>query len=200
VLKDIVSQQSFEFAAHPGGNRALSINGPGEHRAAIDVLDEAGECGGIARAEFAGRDGGVEKVLGFLAKRAELREGDGVEVGVGEIDLEISEAVGHSVGSGREGGALDVKLDESFERRFIFGAGGGELLRDGAGGCAAHGQEQATLGAEALDEGSGHDAGFLGDVGKSELCGAAALHDAGGGGEDLLVGSFARSRAHSGGL
>ncbi len=162
------------------------------------MLDEAGEFGGVAGAKVAGGDGGVEELLRFLAEGAELGEGDGVEVGVGEVDLEIGEAVGHGLGSGREGGALDVELDEGLEWRCVFGAGGGELLRDGGGRGAAEGEEQAALGAEALDEGGGNDTGFLCDIGEGELGGAAALHDAGGGGEDLCVGGLAGAGAHDG--
>ncbi len=190
----------MEVATDPGGDGALSIDGPGEHGAAVDVLDEAGEFGGVAGAEFAGGDGGVEELLRFLAEGAELREGDSVEGGVGEIDLEIGEAVGHSFGSGGEGGAFDVELDEGFERRCVFGAGGGELLLDGAGGGAAEGEQKAALGAETLDKRGGNDAGFLGDVGEGELRGAAALHDARGGGEDFIVGGLAGARAHGGAL
>src|SRR5229473_6312075 len=148
-------EEGLEVAADPGGDRALSIDGPGKHGAAVDVLDEARELGGVAGAKFAGGDGGVEELLRFVAEGAELREGDGVEVGVGEIDLEIGEAVGHGFGGGREGGAVGVELDERFERGFVLGAGGGELLRDGAGGGAAGGKEQAALGAKALDERGG---------------------------------------------
>src|ERR1700730_11478424 len=35
--KDIVRQQGLELTADPGGHRALSIDGPGEHRAAVKV-------------------------------------------------------------------------------------------------------------------------------------------------------------------
>jgi len=189
-------EECGEVAADPGGDGALSIDGPGKHGAAVDVLDEAGERGGVAGAKFAGGDGGVEELLRFVAEGAELSESDGVEVGVGEIDLEIGEAVGHGFGGGREGGAVGVELDEGFERGFVLGAGGGELLRDGAGCGAAEGQEQAALGAKALDERGGNDAGFPGDVGEGELRRAATLHDAAGGGEDLLVGGLAWARAH----
>lgn len=189
-------EEGFEIAANPGGDGALPIDGPGEHGAAVDVLDEAGEFGGVTGAEFAGGNGGVEELSRFLAERAELRKGDGVEIRVGEIDLEIGEAVGHGFGSRGEGGAFCVEADEGFEGGVVFGAGGGELLRDGAGCGAAHGEEQAAFGAEPLDERGGNDAGFLGDVDEGELRGAAALHDARGGGEDFGVGGLARARAH----
>ena len=182
--------------ADPDGHGTLPIDGPGKHGSAVEVLDESGELGGIAGAEFADGDGGIEELLRFVAEGAELLEGDSVEVGVSEIDLEIGEAVGHGFGSGCESGAFGVELDESFERGFVFGAGGGELLRDGAGSGAAEGEEQAAFGAEALDECGGNDAGFLGDVGEGDLSGAAALHDAGSGREDVFVGSLAGARAH----
>ncbi len=189
-------EEGFEVAADPGGDGALSIDGPGEHGAAVDVLDKACELGGVAGTEFAGSDGFVEELLRFVAEGAELRESDGVEVGIGEIDLEIGEAVGHGLGSGREGGAFCVELDEGFEGGVVLGAGGGELLGDGAGRGAAKREEQAALGAEALDERGGNDAGFLGDVDEGELRGAAALHDTRGGGEDFGVGGLAWARAH----
>jgi hypothetical protein len=44
--------------------------------------------------ECAGSDGFVEKFCCFGANDAELGQGDSVEVGIGEIDLEIGEAVG----------------------------------------------------------------------------------------------------------
>jgi hypothetical protein len=162
------------------------------------VLDQARELSSIAGAEFAGSDGFVEELFRLGADGAELREGDGVELGIGQIDLEISEAVRHCFRSGSEAGAIGVKLDKSFEGRGVFGADGGELLRDCGGSSAAHGQEQAALGAEALDERSGDDASFLGDVSEGQLRGAAPLHDAGGGGEELFVGGFAWAWAHFG--
>src|SRR6267154_1510203 len=143
ALENIVGQERFKVATDPGGNRALSINGPGEHRPAVEVLDEPGQSGGVAGAEFAGSDRFVQEFLRFLAQGAELRKCDGVEVRVGEIDLEISEAVGHGLGSRREGGALDVEFDERFKCRFILGARGRELLRYGGGRTAAEGEEQA---------------------------------------------------------
>ena len=76
----------------------------------------------------------------------------------------------------------------------MAGTYSGELLRNAARRGAAHGQQQAAFGAEALNEGRGNDAGFFGDVGKGELRGAAALHDAGGGGEELFVRGFSRAR------
>ena len=78
----------------------------------------------------------------------------------------------------------------------MFGAGVGELPRDCGWGCAARGQEQAALGAEALDQCGGNDAGFLGDVGEGELRGTAALHDAAGCSENFFVRGFAGARAH----
>jgi hypothetical protein len=75
---------------------------------------------------------------------------------------------------------------------------GGELLRDAAWSRAAHGEEQAAFRAEALNERGGNDPSFFGHVRQRELCGAAALHDAGGGGEDFFVGSLARTGAHGG--
>ena len=160
------------------------------------MLDQASELSGVALAEFAGGGGFVEEFLRLLADDAELRESDGVEVGVGQVDLEIGETIGHGIGRGGEGGAVHVQFDEGLERRGVLGAGGCEFLRDGGRSGAAHGEEQAALGAEALDECRGNHAGFLGNVGEGELGGAAALHDAGGGGKDLFVGGFARARAH----
>jgi len=78
----------------------------------------------------------------------------------------------------------------------VPGPGGGELLGDASGCGTAHGQQEATLGAEALDERRGNHASFLGNVSESELRRAAALHDAHGGGEDFFVGSLARPRRH----
>src|SRR5258707_426505 len=82
-------EEGLEVATDPGADGALPVHGPGEHGAAVDVLDEAGEFGGVTVAEFAGGDGFVQELLCLLAEGAELREGDRVEVGVGEIDLEI---------------------------------------------------------------------------------------------------------------
>src|SRR4030088_1425771 len=94
ATNNIAGQEGLKVATDPGGNGTLSINGPGEHRAAVQVLDEPGEPRGVAGAEFAGRDGFVQEFLRFLAEGAELRKSDGVEVRIGKIDLEISEAVG----------------------------------------------------------------------------------------------------------
>ena len=80
----------------------------------------------------------------------------------------------------------------------MFGAGGGELLRDCGRSGAACGEEQAALGSEALDERGGDDASFLGDVSEGQLRRATPLHDASGGGEELFVGGFAWAWAHIG--
>lgn len=78
----------------------------------------------------------------------------------------------------------------------MLGAGVGKLLWDGRGSSAAHGQEQAALGAKPLDERGRDDASFFRDVSERELRGAAALHHTRGGGLDLFVGGFAGARAH----
>ena len=160
------------------------------------MLDEAGELGGVAGAEFAGGDGLIEELFRLGANGPELGEGNGVEVGIGEVNLQVGEAVGYGFGSGGEGRAIGVEFDEGFERRGMFRAAGGELLRDGRGGGATHGEQQTAFGAEALDQRGGNDASFAGDLGEGELRGTEALHDAHGGGEDLLVRGLARARAH----
>ena len=160
------------------------------------MLEEAGELGGVAGDEFACGDGVVEELARFAADGFELREGDSVEFGIGQVDLEVGEAVGHRLGRGGEAGAIDKAFNQGFERRFESGAGGGEL-RGHAGRRGFHsGEKQSALGAEALDERGGDDAGFFGDVGEPDFRRTQALHDAGGGGEDFSVGSFAGAWGH----
>jgi hypothetical protein len=78
----------------------------------------------------------------------------------------------------------------------VLSACSGKLSRDGAWGGAAHSQQQPALGAEALDQRRRHDSSLLSNIGQGELRRAAALHNAAGGGENLLVRSFARAGAH----
>ena len=130
-------QQGFQFAADPRSNRALAINGPGEHGATVEVLDQTGQLRGIAFPKFSRGDGFLEKFSSFLANGEELRESDGVEFRVSKINLEVGQAVGHGFGRGRERSAFRVQLDERREGRFVFCAGGRELLWNTTWGGAA---------------------------------------------------------------
>jgi hypothetical protein len=69
----IRSEQGLERAANPRGERPLAIDGPVEHGAAVDLLEEASEFSGVAGLEFAGSEGSVEK-LPFGANGGELRQ------------------------------------------------------------------------------------------------------------------------------
>jgi len=66
-------------------------------------------------------------------------------------------------------------------QKIIDGGRGGELFRNTTGSSAAGGQQQAPLGAEALDQRRRHDTRFLGDVRQGKVHRAAALHHAHGG-------------------
>ena len=70
------------------------------------------------------------------------------------------------------------------------------MTGDGRGPGFAVGEEQVPLSAETLDQSSGDDTGFFCDVGEGEARRAEALHDAGGGSEEFLVGGFAGARGH----
>jgi hypothetical protein len=172
----------------------LAIDGPSEHRAAVGVLDEASELGGVAGVQFTGCDRFIKQPFCFDPDRLELLERDGVEVRIRQIVLQPGKPVGHGFGGGCKGSAIGVNLDESFQRRFVLGTRGRELLRNAAGPGVRQRKEQATLGAETLNERRGDDSGFFGDVGEGELRRTAALHDARGSGKDLMVRSFAWAR------
>jgi len=190
------AKKRLEVATDPVGHRAFAVDGPSEHGTTIDVLDETSELGGIALAEFAGRNRFIENLARFIPDSAELRESDGVKVRVGQIDLQIGQAVGHGFRCWRERSAFRVKLDQSFEVGRVLCARRGKLLRHRGRSGSAQGQEQPALGAKALNESGGNDAGFFGDVGKGQFRRAEALHDARGGGQNLFVGGFARARGH----
>jgi hypothetical protein len=190
------AEEGFKILADPVGESSLAEDGPVERGAAVDLLDEAGEFGGVAGDEFAGGEGGVEEFARFFAHGFKLRESDGVEFGIGEINLQVSETVGHGLRSGGEAGAVHEELDQCFQRRGVFGAGCGELFDYGGWSGFHGGEKQGALGAEALDERSGNDAGFLGDVSEGDLRGTEALHDAPGSGEDFGVGGFAGAGRH----
>src|SRR5438874_185585 len=104
-------KKDFDVAPDPRGNRAYPVDGPGEHGAAVDVLNKPGQLAGFALAELASGNGLVEKLLGLVPKSAELRESDGMKLRVGQINLEVGEAVGHSLGSGSKSGAFCIQLD-----------------------------------------------------------------------------------------
>jgi hypothetical protein len=189
-------EESFEVAAYPGCQSSLAEDSPVQHRAAVDLLNQAGQPGGVAFYYFACGHGFVEELLRFFADGPELSESDGAELRVGQIDLQVGQAVGHGFGSGGKPGALHEELNEGLERRFVFRAGGSKLFRHACRGSFNGGEEQASLGSKPLNERCGHDAGFPGDVGKGQVGGAAAPHHARGGGEDFRIGSFARARRH----
>ena len=63
-----------------------------------------------------------------------------------------------------EAGAIHKELDQCFQRRGVFGAGGGELFGHGGRSRFHGGKEQGALGTESLDQRSGDDTGFFGDV------------------------------------
>jgi len=48
VRQPIGGEKRFEIVADPGGYRALAVDGPGKHGAAVDFLGQAGEFGGVA--------------------------------------------------------------------------------------------------------------------------------------------------------
>ncbi len=52
----------------------MAVDGPGEHGAAVDVLDEAGELAGVAGTKFAGGESVVEEFFRLVEDDAELRE------------------------------------------------------------------------------------------------------------------------------
>ncbi len=145
----------------------MAKDSPIEHGAAVDLLDEAGKCGGVAFDHLASGNGLVEKLARFRAEGFELGEGDGAELRIGEVVLEVSQTVGHGFGSGGETATFDIELNERLQRRHVFCTGRGELLRHPSGGGFHGGKKEFALGAETLDERGGNDAGFLGDVGKS---------------------------------
>ena len=58
-------EQRLKLAADPGGHRAFAIDGPGQHGATVDVLDEPGELRRIARAKLTGGDGFLEEFPAF---------------------------------------------------------------------------------------------------------------------------------------
>ena len=190
-------EQRTQVAAEPAGEGAFAVDGPGEHGAVIGLLDQTGELGGVARVELAGGNGFVEELLCFGTNGAELRQCDGVEVGIGEVDLQVGETIGDCFGCRGEARAVGVKLDQGFQRGSEFRATSGELLRNGGRSRAACREQQGALGAKTLNQCRGDDTGFPGDLGERELRRAEALHDASGGGEDLLVGGLAWSRAHA---
>src|SRR5712692_8750171 len=121
-------QQGFEVAADPRRHGAFAMDRPGQHRAAVDVLDQTSELCRITPSKLAGRNSLAEKFSSLLTDSAELRKSDGVKVRVNQVDLEVGEAIGHGFRSGREGGAFRIQLDERFERRFVLGARGCKLL------------------------------------------------------------------------
>ncbi len=190
----IGAKEGFEILAHPIGESSLAEDGPVQHGAAVDLLDQAGEFGGVAGDEFLRGDGSVEEFAGFFADGFELRESDGAKIWIGQINLEIGESVGDGFRRGGEAGAIHKELDQGFQWRGVFGAGGGELLGHGGRSGFHSGEKQGALGAEALDEGGRDDAGFLGNVGEGDFRGAQTLHHARGSGEDFGVGGFAGTR------
>ena len=159
----------MEFAADPSVEKAFAVDGPREHGTLASVLDQASEGSGIAGAQFSGSSGFVEELFCFSANRPELSQRDGVEVGVGQVNLQVGEAVGYGFGGGGEAGAVGVKFDEGLERRGMLRTAGGELLRYARGSGTTDGEQQTALGAEALDQCSRDDAGFLGNGGEGEL-------------------------------
>jgi hypothetical protein len=77
-------EQTFERTAEPSGQGPFAVDGPVEHGAPVDLLDEPGQIGGVAGLEFVGRHGIIEEFLGFVADGGELRQGDGVKLGIDE--------------------------------------------------------------------------------------------------------------------
>jgi hypothetical protein len=75
-------KQGFQLAANPGSHRTLSVDGPGEHGTAIGVLDKAGKFGRITTIKLTCGDRFIEKLPGFVSNDSELRERDGVKIGI----------------------------------------------------------------------------------------------------------------------
>lgn len=109
-------EEGFQVAADPGGNGAFAVDGPGKHGAAVDMLYQTRQLCGVTFAELAGDDRFVEELSGFFADGAELRERDGVKIGVGQIDLEIGEAVGHGFGRCSKAGTFREQFDQCLKR------------------------------------------------------------------------------------
>lgn len=193
-VPSIGAKQRFNLPAHPRRHRALPVDRPGHHRAAIDMLDKPRELSRVALPQLACGHCFVQQLFRFVAKRVELLERNGMKIRIGQIVLQPGQAIGHRFRRRSKGSAVCVQLDERLQRRLVVRASRGELLRDASRRAAAQGQQQAALGAEALDQRGGYDTGLFSDVRKSELRGTESLHDARGSSEKLFVGRFARSR------
>src|SRR5579864_7933024 len=77
---EVGAKQRHQFGADPRGDGTFAINGPGEHRAAVEVLDQTGEHRSVTPAKFAGGNGLVEKTSSLFTDGAKLRKSDGVKI------------------------------------------------------------------------------------------------------------------------
>jgi hypothetical protein len=132
----------------------------------------------------------------------ELGVGDRMppEVGVGQIDLQKGEAVRDLFRRPHELGPAVAKGEERLGRRWVRLADGRELLPVPFRAGGGEREQQAALGAEALDERGRRDPAFAGDIGERQADRPEPTDGAGGGAEKRGVGRLARTRAHGPGL
>ena len=169
-------QQGLHFAPDPDVQRAFPDDRPFQHGSSIKLLQQAGELPGVAMAQLARRDRLVEQPLRFRPQRPKLRQRDRVKFRIGQIHLQIRQAICNRFGRRRKPGAVGIDLNQRREWRTVFRPGLGELSRHRVRRRAARRQQQPALGLETLDEGRGNDAGFLRNIRQRDLGRSQPLH------------------------
>jgi hypothetical protein len=129
-------------------------------------------------------------------KLARMRERQTMEIPIGQIHFKKREVVGERFGRLRHLSHAARDSLQGAERRAIHCANAREFLVDAGGALASDGEEQSTLGPEALQERGGRQSRFTAHVGKGEAMGADALDDAGGAGQKFGIEFTASAGRH----
>ena len=190
-------EHGLDLFAHPVGEGVLAMDRPADHRAVVGGFDELCQRRDVgARAQLARCERRGEVVRDASTDGSRSAERLGVEVGLGEVELEHRDRVGHLLGRGLRVDGEHESLDDARERR------GGRRAVQGAHpeiDAPLVGREQeVALGAEALDERRGRQAGLRGGSGERHAGGADALGKGEHGVEDRLVADGPRTRHQAG--
>ena len=144
-------EHGLDLFAHPVREGALAMDRPADHRAVVGGFDELGERRDVgAGTQLARSERGGQVVRDAGADGSRSAERLGVEVGLGEVELEHRDRVGHLLGRGLWVDGEHEPVDDALEWR-----GGRRAVQgpDPEIDASLVGREQElALGPEALDE------------------------------------------------
>jgi hypothetical protein len=192
------TQEGIEVRENCDFGFSVAVNRPAEQGAADYGLNGVRKPRGGAAAKLTGAYGFIEQGTELCLELPRVREGEAMEIAIGEVHFEKREMIRESFRRLRHPRHAARHGFDRLQRGAGGGAKAAEFLVDARSALSRDGEQQAALGAESLHQRGGCEADFLRDIGESEAGGPQALDDASDAGEDVGIGFEAWARRHGG--